>query len=86
MHIGSCFGEIAYLDEVRHTRLATVTAVTDMKLIMIEGDSLKHASDGLQASFAKAFLNVMIARIKDTDRRLLSILLAQQAENEEKQN
>jgi hypothetical protein len=53
-----------------------------MKLIMIEGDSLKHASDGLQASFAKAFLNLMIARIKDTDRKLLSILLAQQTEGE----
>jgi hypothetical protein len=59
-----------------------VTAITDMKLIMIEGDSLKHASDGLQASFAKAFLNLMIARIKDTDRKLLSILLAQQTEGE----
>ena len=77
MHTGSCFGEIAYLDEVRHSRLATVTAVTKMQIIMIEGDSLKNASDGLQASFAKAFLNLMITRIKDADRRLLSVLLAQ---------
>ncbi len=77
MHTGSCFGEIAYLDEARHVRLATVQAVTDMSLIMIEGESLQHASDGLQASFAKAFLNLMIARITDTDRRLLSVLLAQ---------
>lgn len=79
MQSGSCFGEIAYLDEVRHVRLATVTAISTMKIIMIEGDSLKHASDGLQASFAKAFLNLMIARIKDADRRLLSVLLAQPA-------
>jgi len=77
MHTGSCFGEIAYLDETRHARLATVTAITDMRLIVIEGESLQNASDGLQASFAKAFLNLMIARIKDTDRRLLSVLLAQ---------
>lgn len=77
MHGGSCFGEIAYLDEAKHLRLATVRAITDMRLIMIEGGSLQHASDGLQASFAKAFLNLMVARIKDTDRRLLSILLAQ---------
>jgi CRP-like cAMP-binding protein len=77
MHAGSCFGEIAYLDEARHARLATVRAVSDMRMIMIEGESLQHASDGLQASFAKAFLNLMITRIKDTDRRLLSILLAQ---------
>lgn len=76
MHSGNCFGEIAYLDEARHVRLATVKAVTDLRLIMIEGESLQHASDGLQASFAKAFLNLMITRIKDTDRRLLAVLLA----------
>lgn len=75
MHSGSCFGEIAYLDE-RHSRLATVTAISNLRLIRINGDSLQHASDGLQACFAKAFLNLMIARIRDTDRRLLSILLA----------
>jgi serine/threonine protein kinase len=78
MHAGSCFGELAYLDEARHTRLATVNALTDLSLIKVEGDLLQHASDGLQASFAKAFLNLMIARIKDTDRQLLSFLLAQQ--------
>lgn len=76
MHSGSCFGEIAYLDDTRHARMATVTAVTPLRLIMIEGESLQHASDGLQASFAKAFLGLMISRIRETDRRLLSILLA----------
>jgi serine/threonine protein kinase len=78
MQIGNCFGEIAYLEDNRHTRHATVTALTDMRLIEIEGESLKLASDGLQASFAKAFLNVMLARIKDSDRKLLSVLLVQQ--------
>jgi serine/threonine protein kinase len=77
MHSGSCFGEIAYLDEARHVRMATVRAVSDMRMIMIEGDSLQHASDGLQASFAKAFLKLMVSRITDTDRRLLAVLLAQ---------
>ncbi|MFA6014105.1 MAG: serine/threonine-protein kinase [Gallionellaceae bacterium] len=76
MHSGSCFGEIAYLDDTRHARMATVTAVTPLRLIKIEGESLQHASDGLQASFAKAFLGLMISRIRETDRRLLSILLA----------
>lgn len=77
MHEGSCFGEIAYLDETRHTRLATVKAITELSLIKIEGESLQHASDALQASFAKAFLNLMIARIRETDQRLLSVLLSQ---------
>jgi len=76
MHTGSCFGEIAYLDESRHVRLATVKAISKISLIVIEGDSLQHSSDSLQASFAKAFLNLMISRIKETDRRLLAVLLA----------
>lgn len=68
---GDCFGEIAYLDEVRHKRLATVTASTEVKLIEINGDALLQASDRLQACFAKAFLNLMVARLGAANRRLL---------------
>ncbi|MFA6902327.1 MAG: serine/threonine-protein kinase [Gallionellaceae bacterium] len=68
---GDCFGEIAYLDEVRHVRLATVTASSDINLIEIQGDSLQQASDRLQACFAKAFLNIMIARLGAANRKLL---------------
>ena len=68
---GDCFGEIAYLDEVRHIRLATVTAGGAVKLIQIQGDALIQASDRLQACFAKAFLNLMVARLGAANRRLL---------------
>lgn len=68
---GDCFGEIAYLDEVRHIRLATVTASSGINLIEIHGDSLLQASDRLQACFAKAFLNLMVARLGAANRRLL---------------
>jgi len=68
---GDCFGEIAYLDEVRHVRLATVTASTGINLIEIPGDSLLPASDSLQSCFAKAFLNLMVARLGAANRRLL---------------
>jgi len=68
---GDCFGEIAYLDEVRHIRLATVTARTNLSLIEIHGDALIQASDRLQACFAKAFLNIMVARITAANQRLL---------------
>jgi serine/threonine protein kinase len=70
---GDCFGEIAYLDEARHIRLATVTARTSLSLIEIHGDSLLQASDRLQACFAKAFLNIMVARISATNQRLLML-------------
>lgn len=69
--IGDCFGEIAYLDEVRHTRLASVTAISAVNLIEIQGDALLQASDRLQACFAKAFLNLMVARLGAANRRLL---------------
>jgi serine/threonine protein kinase len=70
---GDCFGEIAYLDEARHTRLATVTARTPLSVIEIHGDSLLQASDRLQACFAKAFLNIMVARTSAANQRLLML-------------
>ncbi len=60
---GDCFGEIAYLDTVRHMRLATVTTLTGTRLVEIDESSLLHASSGFQACFAKAFLNLMVARL-----------------------
>ena len=68
---GDCFGEIAYLDEIRHIRLATVTASSAITLIEIHGDSLLQASDRLQSCFAKAFLNLMVARLAAANRRML---------------
>ncbi len=60
---GDCFGEMAYLDTVRHVRLATVTTITDMKLIELDETALLQASNGFQACFAKAFLNLIVARL-----------------------
>ena len=68
---GDCFGEIAYLDEARHMRLATVTAITAVNLIEMHGDSLLQASDRLQSCFAKAFLNLLVARLAAANRRML---------------
>lgn len=73
LHKGDCFGELAYLDEVRHVRLATVTARTALNLIEINGDSLHKASDRLQACFAKAFLNIMVAKLTATNQKLLTL-------------
>ena len=69
----ACFGEIAYLDEARHARLATVTASTALSVIEIQGDSLLQASDRLQSCFAKAFLNLMVSRLDAANQRLLKL-------------
>jgi putative nucleotidyltransferase with HDIG domain len=70
---GDCFGEIAYLDSVRHVRLATVTTLADMKLIEIDEAALLQASNGFQASFAKAFLNLMVTRLGAAYQRVTSL-------------
>lgn len=79
MTTGDCFGEIAYLDQARHVRLATVTACTAVNLLEINGDSLLVASDRLQSCFAKAFLNIMIARLNASNRKLLLLESNKQA-------
>jgi putative nucleotidyltransferase with HDIG domain len=60
---GDCFGEMAYLDSVRQVRLATVTSLSTMRLVEIDDSTLLQASNGFQACFAKAFLNLMVTRL-----------------------
>ena len=67
---GDCFGEIAYLDVARQVRLATVTTLTELKLIEIDESSLLQASSGFQACFAKAFLNLMVTRLGAAYQRM----------------
>jgi eukaryotic-like serine/threonine-protein kinase len=74
MKVGDCFGEIAYLDDSQHLRAASVKATTSVKVIEIEGESLRQASAGLQARFARAFLGLLVARVGEADQRLLSVL------------
>lgn len=73
MHNGDCFGEIAYLDAVRHVRLATVTATSAMNLVEIDEVALLQASSGFQACFAKAFLNLIVARLAAAYQRISSL-------------
>ena len=74
---GECFGEVAYLDEESHTRTATVNAETALVLIEIDADALRRASAGLQAAFGRAFMRVMVARLKNADQRFLRVLGAE---------
>jgi len=74
MSTGECFGEIGYLDEVRHMRSSSVTASTALELIEIEGKSLRRASDALQSRFSKALLTLMVAQMRNTDQRMYSMM------------
>lgn len=74
LRVGDCFGEIGYLDEVRHLRSSSVTATTALELIEIEGKSLRHASDALQARFSKVLLMMMVAHMRNTDQLISSMM------------
>ena len=71
---GHCFGEMVYVDKLQTSRSATVTALTPMRVIEIEGESLRQASSDLQAQFARAFMKVMVERLKNADRRALAMM------------
>jgi serine/threonine protein kinase len=75
MKAGECFGEIGYLDEVRHLRSSSVTATSALELIEIEGKSLRRASDGLQSRFSKTLLIQLVAQMRDTDQLLFSMMV-----------
>lgn len=72
MGAGECFGEMTYLDETQMVRSATVTAISAMSLVEIEGASLRQASGGLQARFSNAFLRLMVSRLRNADERFIS--------------
>ncbi|HUX90798.1 MAG TPA: protein kinase [Gallionellaceae bacterium] len=74
MGAGNCFGEIGYLDQVKHLRSSSVTATTALELIEIEGKSLRRASDALQSRFSKALLTQMVAQMRNTDQLIFSMM------------
>jgi eukaryotic-like serine/threonine-protein kinase len=74
MRTGDCFGEIGYLDEVRHLRTSSVIATTALELIEIEGKSLRRASDGLQSRFSKALLMQLVDQMRRADQKLFEMM------------
>jgi serine/threonine protein kinase len=71
---GECIGEIAFLDESNSQRSATVRALTPLVLIEIPADGLRNGSAELQAAFGRAFMRVMLRRIRHADERYLNLL------------
>jgi len=71
---GECFGELAYLDEEKPLRSATVKSRTPLVLIEINVEALAQASEALQTDFTRAFMKVMVRRLKHADKRTLDVL------------
>lgn len=68
---GHCFGEMCYLRRGDMTRTATVMACTPVTLLKIKADALGNASDACQSSFNRAFLDILVDRLAETDADLV---------------
>jgi serine/threonine protein kinase len=71
---GECFGELAYLDEERPLRSATIKSRTPLVLIEIDVGALQQASESLQIAFNRSLMKVMVRRIRHSDKRMLEVL------------
>jgi len=74
LEAGECFGEIAYLDETHPSRSASAVAAAASVLLEIDTESLRSASESLQAAFLKAFVRILVERLRHADARFLESL------------
>jgi eukaryotic-like serine/threonine-protein kinase len=72
---GDCFGEIAYIDDEQSVRSASVQASSPMLLIEIEAAALHESTASLQSAFNRAFMRLLVSRLKSADRRYLDAVL-----------
>ena len=72
LEAGQCIGEMAYLNSGEQVRSATVIAVTKVTVVKVNNSALSIASEECQASFNKAFLQVLVERLTDTNRLLIA--------------
>ena len=67
---GECFGEMAYLSETGMERSASVMAGADCSVIRFQIADLEQSSVACQQKFERAFVNVLLERLKRADKRL----------------
>jgi len=67
---GVTLGEMSYLRPDKPLRSATAIAETDVVLLEIRNEALRHASDELQNRFDKAFIALLVKRLSHTTQKL----------------
>lgn len=68
---GEVIGEIAVIDRRHPHRAADVVAQTSARIVIIPGQSLRHASDACRMHFYKSFLLVLAQRLAHTNLLLV---------------
>lgn len=64
---GEIIGEIAVIDRHHPRRVADVTALTDTRIVLIRGQSLRQASETCRMNFYQGFLLVLSERLARTN-------------------
>ncbi len=70
---GDCFGEMAYIEQAKSMRSASITAATTVTLIKIKAEALAEASDNLQLRFNRMFLKILVRRLSAANTELAAL-------------
>ena len=73
LRTGDCFGEMAYLEQGRPMRSASIAAAGTVTLIKIKAEALMQASDNLQLKFNRTFLKILVRRLASADTELAAL-------------
>ena len=67
---GTTLGEMSYLQPDNPMRTATAIAESEVAALEIKNSALRGATDDLQKCFDKAFINLLVSRLKTTTQKL----------------
>jgi serine/threonine protein kinase len=73
LRAGECFGEMAYLAKDGKERTADVAAMSPARVIKIRTEDLEQASDACQHRFDRAFMAILVDRLKLANTRLAAM-------------
>ena len=81
---GEGFGEIAFIEGVERPRSASVRTVIPTYLIAFPANSLRQASHGLQAAFARAIVSLLVRRLVASNDRYVAVVRASKTPEKQK--
>jgi serine/threonine protein kinase len=73
LRAGECFGEMAYLAQDGKERTADVSAMGPARIIRIRTENLDQASDACRHCFDRAFMAILVERLKLANTRLAAL-------------
>jgi serine/threonine protein kinase len=73
LHLGECFGEMAYLSKDEQLRGADVTVTKESRIISVPTQKLAQASDACRSKFDRAFMEILVERLTLANARLSGV-------------